>query len=184
MNEERVLQALQVILEEIGEDATREGLKDTPKRVLNLYKEIYSGIGKDPKEELNAVFEEDHEEMVIVKDIPFYSTCEHHLVPFFGKVHIGYLPDGKIVGLSKLARLVENVSRRVQVQERMTNMIAQAIEEKLAPRGVIVIINAEHLCISMRGIKKAGSQTSTIKTTGLFKTDQNLKNDFLQMLKL
>lgn len=184
MKEERVLEAIKTILEEIGEDPNREGLKDTPKRVLNLFKEIYSGVGTDPKDELSAVFDEDHKEMVVVKDIPFYSMCEHHLVPFFGKVSIGYMPNGKVVGLSKLARLVENVSRRVQVQERMTSMIADAIQEKLAPLGVIVIINAEHLCISMRGIKKPGTETSTISSRGVFLQDTNLKNDFFQLLKL
>jgi len=184
MKEERVLEAIKVILEEIGEDPNREGLKDTPKRVLNLFKEIYSGIGTDPKDELSAVFDEDHKEMVVVKDIPFHSMCEHHLVPFFGKVSIGYLPNGKVVGLSKLARLVENVSRRVQVQERMTTMIAEAIQEKLQPLGVIVVINAEHLCISMRGIKKPGTETATISARGVFSEDSNLKNDFFQLLKL
>lgn len=184
MREDRVLEAVRVILEEIGEDPNREGLKDTPKRVLNFFKEIYGGIGTDPKEELSAVFDEDHKEMVVVKEIPFYSMCEHHLVPFFGKVSIGYLPNGKIVGLSKLARLVENVSRRVQVQERMTTMIADAINEKLQPMGVIVVIKAEHLCISMRGIKKPGTETATIASRGVFQEDVNLKNDFFQLLKL
>lgn len=184
MNEKRVLEAVKVILEEIGEDPNREGLIDTPKRVMKLFKEIYGGIGTDPKEELNAVFEEDHRDIVLVKDIPFYSTCEHHLVPFFGKVHIGYKPNGKVVGLSKLVRLVDNVSRRVQVQERMTTMIAEAIQEKLDPEGVIVVVKAEHLCISMRGIKKPGSQTTTITTRGQFDENEKLQNKFFNMLNV
>ncbi len=184
MNEARVLDAIKVILEEIGEDPSREGLEDTPKRVMNLFKEIYGGVGTDPKEELNAVFEENHKDIVVVKEIPFYSMCEHHLVPFFGKVHIGYKPNGKVVGLSKLVRLVDNVSKRVQVQERMTNMIADAIQEKLAPEGVIVVIKAEHLCISMRGIKKPGSQTTTITTRGVFEENEKLQNNFFNLLKV
>lgn len=184
MNEQKVMDAIKTILEEIGEDPNREGLKDTPKRVMKLYKEIYASIGTDPKDELNAIFDENHEEMVVVRDIPFYSACEHHLAPFFGKAHIAYIPNGKIVGLSKIARLVENTARRLQVQERMTTMIADAILEKLEAKGVMVMIKAEHLCINMRGIKKPGSQTTTICTRGVFEEDINLKNDFFQMITL
>lgn len=184
MNEGRVMEAIKIILEEIGEDPNREGLKETPKRVMNLFKEIYGHTGINPNEELNTVFSEEHDEMVVVKDIPFHSTCEHHLIPFFGKVHIGYIPNGKIVGLSKLHRLVENTSRRLQVQERMTTMISKAIVDKLSPKGVIVVVNAEHLCISMRGIKKLGSITTTFSSEGVFKNDINLKNDFYHAIKL
>jgi len=184
MNEARVMEAIKIILEEIGEDPSREGLEDTPRRVMKLFKEIYSGIGTDPKEELSAVFEENHKDMVLVKDIPFYSTCEHHLVPFYGKAHIAYKPNGKVVGLSKIVRLVENVSRRPQVQERMTTMIADAIQEQLLPEGVMVVITAEHLCISMRGIKKPGSQTTTITTRGVFEDNDKLQNNFFNMLKV
>lgn len=183
MNEQKILDAIRIIIEEIGENPDKEGLKDTPKRVMKMFKEIYKGIGTDPKEELNAIFDEQHEEMVVVKDIPFYSTCEHHLVPFFGKVHIGYIPNGKVVGLSKLVRLVDNVARRVQLQERMTSMIGEAIMDKLAPQGVIVVIKAEHMCISMRGINKPGSQTMTVFARGKFEEDLNIKNDFFEMTR-
>lgn len=183
MDEKRIEEAIKIILEEIGEDPNREGLKETPKRVARMYKEIFSGIGIDPASVLTAQFEEEHEEMVIVKDIYFYSMCEHHLVPFFGKAHIGYVPNGKIVGLSKIARLVEVVSRRLQLQERMTTIIADALYNTLKARGVIVMLEAEHLCMSMRGIKKPGALTVTLATKGILDEDERLKRKFFDIVK-
>lgn len=183
MNEERIKNAIRVILEEIGEDPDREGLRDTPDRVYRMYKEIFSGIGSDPQDVLTAVFHEQHNELVIVKDIRFYSVCEHHMVPFFGKAHVGYLPDGKIIGLSKIARLVDIVSKRLQLQERMTQMIADAMNQRLEPKGVIVMLEAEHLCMSMRGIKRPGSTTVTIATRGIFDTDENMRKRFFELIK-
>jgi len=183
MNEKRIEEAIKIILEEIGEDPNREGLKGTPKRVVRMYKEIFSGIGVDPASVLTAQFEEEHEEMVIVKDIHFYSMCEHHLVPFFGKAHIGYVPNGKIVGLSKIARLVEVVSRRLQLQERMTTIIADTLYNTLKAKGVIVMLEAEHLCMSMRGIKKPGALTVTLATKGILDEDEKLKRKFFDIVK-
>ncbi|WP_026486211.1 GTP cyclohydrolase I FolE [Caldanaerobius polysaccharolyticus] len=183
MNEEKIKEAIRVILEEIGEDPDREGLKDTPDRVYRMYKEIFSGIGADPKEVLTAVFREEHNELVIVKDIRFYSMCEHHMVPFFGRAHVGYLPDGKIIGLSKIARLVDVVSKRLQLQERMTKMIADSLEQRLKPKGVIVMLEAEHLCMSMRGVKRPGSTTVTVATRGIFNTDENMRKRFFELVK-
>lgn len=183
MNEERIKNAIRTILEEIGENPDREGLKDTPDRVYRMFKEIFSGIGSDPKDVLTAIFHEEHEELVIVKDIKFYSMCEHHMLPFFGRAHVGYLPDGKIIGLSKIARLVDTVSKRLQLQERMTQMIADALDQRLKPKGVIVMLEAEHLCMSMRGIKRPGSTTVTISTRGIFDSDENMRKRFFELIK-
>ncbi len=150
----KIEEAVRMILEAVGEDPNREGLLDTPKRVARMYEEIFSGLNKDPKDQFSVVFSEDHEELVLVKDIPFFSTCEHHLVPFFGKAHIGYIPrGGRVTGLSKLARAVETVARRPQLQERITSTVADSIVESLDPYGVIVVIEAEHMCMTMRGLK-------------------------------
>lgn len=193
MNMEKVEKAVYTILQEIGENPEREGLKETPKRVARMYKEIYSGMTKSNEElilELNKTFAESDKDdaekfgdMVIVKDIPFYSTCEHHLVPFFGKAHIAYIPNEKVIGLSKIARLVEAIAKRPQVQERITKDVADCIEKMLDPVGVIVVLQAEHMCMSMRGVKKPGSNTVTSAARGAFKEDQATRMEFLQLIK-
>lgn len=171
VDEERIQRAVREILVAIGEDPERDGLLDTPARVARCYAEIFSGLHKDAGDVLSTVFELGHDEMVLVKDIELYSTCEHHLVPFHGVAHIGYIPskEGKITGLSKLARLVEVYARRPQVQERLTSLIADAMEEHLSPRGVIVVLECEHLCMSMRGIRKPGARTTTSAMRGVMR---------------
>jgi GTP cyclohydrolase I len=167
----RIEKAVREILEAIGEDPDRDGLQDTPARVARMYEEIFSGLRADPSEVLRVTFEADHDEMVMVRDIPFYSCCEHHLIPFIGKAHLAYIPgdDGRITGLSKLARLVERYARRPQVQERLTSQIADTLSQVLGPKGVLVVVEAEHLCMSMRGIRKPGSITVTSAVRGLFR---------------
>lgn len=169
---EKIEKAVSMILEAVGEDVSREGLHDTPKRVAKMYAEVFSGLKEDPKEYFKTVFHEGHEELVLVKDIPFYSMCEHHLVPFFGKAHIAYIPrDGVVTGLSKLARAVETVAKRPQLQERITSTIADSMMETLNPHGVFVMIEAEHMCMTMRGIKKPGATTVTAVARGILETD-------------
>jgi GTP cyclohydrolase I len=170
---ERVRRAVLEILDAIGEDIGRDGLTDTPRRVAAMYEELFSGLHEDPSRHLTVTFEAQHDEMVMVRDIPFASLCEHHLVPFIGRAHVAYIPgdDGRVTGLSKLARLVDGFARRLQVQERMTTQVADAIDEVLSPRGVLVVIEAEHLCMSMRGVKKPGSVTVTSSVRGLFRND-------------
>jgi GTP cyclohydrolase IA len=165
---QRIEKAVREILIAVGEDPDREGLLDTPKRVARSYAEIFAGLHQDPSDLLATTFDLDHEEMVLVKDIPFYSTCEHHLVPFHGTAHIGYIPshDGKVTGLSKLARLVEIYARRPQVQERLTTQIVEALVEHLEPKGAIVVIECEHMCMSMRGVRKPGARTVTSAVRG------------------
>ncbi len=167
----RIEKAVREILIAVGEDPDRDGLQRTPARVARAYAETFAGLWQDPAEVLATTFDEDHDELVLVKDIPMYSTCEHHLVPFHGVAHVGYIPgyDGRVTGLSKLARLVEVYARRPQVQERMTRQIADALFEVLKPRGVIVVIEAEHLCMAMRGIRKPGSTTVTSAVRGIFR---------------
>lgn len=173
MDLDRIAKAVREILEAIGEDPDRDGLKDTPERVARLYAEIASGLHDDPSSHLTVTFEASHDEMVIVRDVPLYSICEHHLIPFIGKAHVAYIPgkDGRITGLSKIARLVDGYSRRPQVQEKLTVQIADAMERTLEPRGVMVVIEAEHLCMSMRGIQKSGSTTVTSAVRGLFRAN-------------
>lgn len=169
---EKIEKAVSMILEAVGEDVSREGLLDTPKRVAKMYAEVFSGLKEDPKEYFRTVFHEGHEEMVLVKDIPFYSMCEHHLVPFFGKAHIAYIPrDGVVTGLSKLARAVETVAKRPQLQERITSTIADSMMETLNPHGVFVMVEAEHMCMTMRGVKKPGATTVTAVARGILETD-------------
>ncbi len=169
---EKIEKAVSMILEAVGEDVSREGLLDTPKRVAKMYAEVFSGLKEDPKEYFKTVFHEDHEELVLVKDIPFYSMCEHHLVPFFGKAHIAYIPrDGVVTGLSKLARAVDTVARRPQLQERITSTIADSMMDTLDPHGVFVMVEAEHMCMTMRGIKKPGATTITAVARGVLETD-------------
>ncbi|SHH69902.1 GTP cyclohydrolase I FolE [Desulfosporosinus lacus] len=168
----KVEEAVRNILEAIGEDPEREGLKDTPKRVARFYQEVFAGLKEEPGDYLNVQFTENHEEMIIVKDIPIYSMCEHHLLPFFGLVHVAYIPkDGKITGLSKLARVAEGYARRPQLQERLTSQIANSMEKILTAWGVLVVIEAEHMCMTIRGIKKPGSRTVTSAVRGIFKSN-------------
>lgn len=183
MDKEKIEQGIRLILEGIGEDPDREGLLETPDRIARMYGEIYGGLTEDAAEHLKKTFAARNNEMVIEKDITFYSTCEHHLLPFYGKAHIAYVPDGRVVGLSKLARTVEVYARRPQIQEQLTAQIADALMEHLAPKGAMVLIEAEHMCMTMRGVKKPGSKTVTWAARGVFEQDQNLYNRFLQMVK-
>ncbi len=181
---DRVRRAVAEILDAIGEDPGRDGLLDTPDRVAAMYEELFSGLSDDPARHLTVTFAADHDEMVMVRDIPFASLCEHHLVPFIGRVHVAYIPgtDGRITGLSKLARLVDGFARRLQVQERMTTQIAETIERVLVPQGVLVVVEAEHLCMSMRGVKKPGTLTITSSVRGLFRTDAATRAEAMQFV--
>lgn len=174
MDLEKIEQGVRMILEGIGEDPEREGLLKTPSRVARMYEEVFAGLYQDPSVFFETTFDEHHEELVIVHDIPFYSMCEHHLAPFFGKAHVAYVPakSGRICGISKLARLVDTFARRPQVQERLTSQVADTLMKELKPRGVIVIMEAEHLCMSMRGVKKPGSKTTTSAVRGIFKSSE------------
>jgi GTP cyclohydrolase I len=183
MDYEKIKAGVQLILEGIGEDVTREGLLETPDRIARMCTEIYGGLYEDPAVHLEKQFTVERNDLVVEKDITFYSTCEHHLLPFYGKAHIGYLPNGKVAGLSKLARTVDVFARRPQIQEKMTAQIAQALEENLKPQGVIVMLEAEHTCMTMRGIKKPGSKTVTLVATGVFENNMELQNRFLSMVK-
>jgi GTP cyclohydrolase I len=176
--------AVRELLIAVGEDPDRPGLKDTPGRVARAYAETFAGLWQDPADILATTFDEDHDEMVLVKDIPMYSTCEHHLVPFHGVAHIGYIPgeDGRVTGLSKLARLVEVYARRPQVQERMTSQIADALADVLKPRGVLVVIEAEHLCMAMRGIRKPGSSTVTSAVRGIFRDNPATRSEAMSLV--
>lgn len=172
VDHEKIEAAVRMILEAIGEDPDREGLVDTPKRVARMYEELFTGMNEDPGEHFSVIFNEEHEELVLVKDIPFFSMCEHHLVPFFGQAHVAYIPrDGRVTGLSKLARAVEAVSRRPQLQERITSTVADTIMKKLNPYGVVVVLEAEHMCMTMRGVKKPGAKTVTSAVRGIFNKD-------------
>jgi GTP cyclohydrolase I len=181
----RAERAVAELLAAMGEDVEREGLLRTPARVAAMYEEIFGQDGADPAQFLTATFAAEHDEMVMVRDIPFASLCEHHLVPFLGKAHVAYIPaeDGRITGLSKLARLVDGYARRLQVQERMTTEIADAIDKVLAPRGVLVVIEAEHLCMSMRGVKKPGTVTVTSSVRGLFRSDVATRAEAMQFIR-
>lgn len=174
MDLEKIEQGVRMILEGIGEDPEREGLLKTPSRVARMYEEVFAGLYQDPSVFFETTFDEHHEELVIVHDIPFYSMCEHHLAPFFGKAHVAYVPakSGRVCGISKLARLVDTFARRPQVQERLTSQVADTLMKELQPRGVIVIMEAEHLCMSMRGVKKPGSKTTTSAVRGIFKSSE------------
>ena len=184
-DEAKIKAAVVSIIEAIGEDPTREGLAGTPKRVAEMYAELFMGLGKDPKEELTVGFEIGHREMVVLRDIPFYSMCEHHLLPFYGVAHVGYIPnqEGRIVGISKLARVVDIIARRPQIQERMTTQIADAIDEAIRPEGVAVVIQAEHLCMIMRGIKKPGSNVITSAIRGLFRRRADSRAEFFSLIQ-
>ena len=182
IDQEKIKEAVKLLLEGIGEDAGREGLIETPDRIARMYGEICGGMEMDAGEILSKTFTTEKTEMVLEKDIVFYSMCEHHMLPFFGKVHIAYIPDGKIVGLSKLARCVEVYAKRLQLQERMTEQIAEAVKEHLSPKGVMVLTEAEHMCMTMRGIKKPGSRTVTYAVKGVFQEDIRLQENFFRML--
>ncbi|WP_458174597.1 GTP cyclohydrolase I FolE [Modestobacter lacusdianchii] len=180
----RIEAAVREVLLAVGEDPDRPGLVDTPARVARAYAETFAGLGQDPYDVLATTFDEDHDELVLVKDIPMYSTCEHHLVPFHGKAHVGYIPgaDGRVTGLSKVARLVEVYARRPQVQERMTRQVADALFEVLQPRGVIVVIEAEHLCMAMRGVRKPGSTTITSAVRGIFRENAATRSEAMSLI--
>lgn len=184
MNIPQIEEAIRLLLEAVGEDPNREGLLDTPKRVAKMYEEVFSGLTIDPKEYFETIFHEDHEELVLVKEIPFYSMCEHHLVPFYGKAHVAYIPKGgRVAGLSKLARAIEAVSKRPQLQERITSTVADTMMETLEPHGVMVVVEAEHMCMTMRGVKKPGAKTVTSAVRGVFQTDSDKRAEVFAMIK-
>ncbi len=184
MDREKIAQGVRLLLEGIGEDPSRDGLRDTPGRVAEMYAEVFAGVGADPGEHFCVTFEEGHREMVLVRDIPLYSVCEHHLLPFLGKAHVAYIPgpSGRICGLSKLARVVETFARRPQVQERMTSQVADTIVEHLAPTGVLVVIEAEHLCMSMRGVRKPGALTVTSAVRGIFERSSKTRAEAMALI--
>lgn len=184
MDLKKIEEGVRLILEGIGEDPDREGLQKTPARVARMYEECCAGLYEDPAVHFETTFDEHHEELVIVQDIPFYSLCEHHLAPFFGKAHVAYIPasDGRICGISKLARLVDVFARRPQVQERLTSQVADTLVKELHPQGVLVVMEAEHLCMSMRGVKKAGAKTTTSATRGVFRKNAATKAEALSLL--
>ena len=175
----KIEQAVLAIIEAIGEDPKREGLRETPRRVAEMYADLFSGLGVDPREDLTVSFDEGHHEMVILKDIPFYSLCEHHFLPFIGLAHVGYIPKGRVVGASKLARAVETLAKRPQIQERLTSQVAEAIVEALAPTGVGVVIEAEHMCMTLRGVRKPGAKIVTSAMRGLFRTNSATRSEFM-----
>jgi len=183
MDKAKIKKGVRLILEGIGEDPERPGLKETPERISQMYAEIFSGLESPPEEVLKTMEGETHDEMILVKDIPFYSVCEHHLLPFIGKAHIAYIPSGKIVGLSELVKALEHFAKRPQVQERLTSRLADMIMEKLRPKGAMVVIDADHLCMSMRGIKKPGSRTVTSAVRGIFRTKASTREEMLALIK-
>lgn len=182
IDKEKIRQAVTLLLEGIGEDVGREGLRETPERIARMYEEIFEGMDKSPREALSKTFTATDSGIVLEKDIVFYSICEHHLLPFYGRAHVAYLPDGKVVGLSKLARTVEIYARRPQIQEQLTAQIADALMEHLSPGGVMVVLEAEHMCMTMRGVKKPGTQTVTLAVRGAFAEDTHLQDVFWQMM--
>ncbi|HLA18857.1 MAG TPA: GTP cyclohydrolase I FolE [Dehalococcoidia bacterium] len=183
VDQERVARAVREILEAIGEDPGREGLRETPRRIAEMYEELFAGLHQDPREVLTTGFQESHREMVILKNIPFYSLCEHHFLPFHGRAHVGYVPEGRIVGASKIARAVDILARRPQLQERLTGQIADAIMEGLSPDGVAVVIEAEHLCMTMRGVQKPGTTLVTSAIRGGFRRRAVTRAEFLALVR-
>jgi len=179
----KIEKAVASIIEAIGEDPKREGLLGTPRRIAEMYAEVFSGIYEDPREELRIGFEEGHREMVILKDIAFYSMCEHHFLPFYGLAHVGYIPSGRVVGASKVGRVIEILAKRPQLQERLTTQIANTMVEVLEPKGVAVVIQAEHLCMTMRGVKKPGSNIVTSAMRGLFQKSPLTRSEFLSLVQ-
>lgn len=184
MNRELIEQGVRLILEGVGEDPNREGLLKTPARVAKMYDEVFAGLQESPDPLFETLFDEHHKEMVMVRDIPFYSMCEHHLMPFFGTAHVAYIPgkEGKICGISKLARLVDLYAKRPQVQERLTSQVADTLVQQIHPMGVIVVMEAEHLCMTMRGVKKPGSKTTTSAVRGIFQKNDSTRNEALSLL--
>ena len=182
---QKVIEGVRLILEGVGEDPARPGLVETPQRVAEMYREIFSGIGRNPSEVLTVVAGTDHDEMIMVRDIPLVSLCEHHLVPFSGKAHVAYIPnvDGRITGLSRIARLVDVLCKRPQVQERITTQVADSLDRALQPRGVFVLIEAEHVCMTMRGVKKPGAVTVTSAVRGVFRSDPRTRSEALQLVR-
>jgi GTP cyclohydrolase I len=178
----KIATGVRIILEGLGEDVEREGLRDTAERVARMYVELLQGSHEDPREHLTVMFDEQHDEMVLVRDVPFSSLCEHHMLPFHGRVHAAYIPRGKVVGLSKIARVIEAFARRLQVQERMTSQIADLLMEELDAQGVGVVVEASHTCMTMRGVKKPGSLMVTSAMRGLFKTNQATRSEFLSLV--
>lgn len=185
MDRDKIQDGVRLILEGIGEDPGREGLVETPRRVAEMYEEIFAGLSEEPEEHFCVTFNEGHQEMVLIRDIPLYSVCEHHLVPFMGRAHVAYIPgkSGRICGLSKLARVVDVYARRPQVQERLTSQIAEAIVEHLDPAGVMVVIEAEHLCMSMRGVRKPGAITTTSAVRGIFRTSSKTRAEAMSLIQ-
>jgi len=184
MDKEKIKRAVRDILEAIGEDPDREGLKNTPKRVSEMYEEILGGMHRNADDDVEVFFEKEHDEIILLKGIPLYSVCEHHMVPFVGKAHVAYIPDNnRITGLSKIARVVDTFARRLQVQERLTTEIAEVLMRKLKPQGVLVVIEAEHLCMSMRGVKKPGILTITSAVRGIFRTSQKTRSEALSLIR-
>ncbi len=183
MNNKKIAQGVRLLLEGIGEDLERPGLRDTPRRVAQMFTEIFDGLQSSGKGLLKPMEGETHDEMIMLKDIPFYSICEHHLLPFFGKAHIAYIPSGGIVGLSELVKAVEHFAKRPQVQERLTKQLADMIMDEVRPKGCMVIIDAEHLCMSMRGLRKPGSKTVTSAVRGIFRSKQSTRQEMLELLK-
>ena len=185
MDKKLIEEGVRLILKGIGEDLEREGLKDTPRRVADMYEEIFSGINQDPSDVIKSMFDENHDEIIIIKDIPFYSVCEHHLIPFIGKAHVAYIPNikGEIVGLSKITRLIDVVAKRPQVQERLTSIVADTLAAKLEARAVLVIVEAEHLCMSMRGVKKPKTITITSAVRGLFRRNASSRAEAIALIK-
>ncbi len=183
VDKEKVKEAVRLLLEGIGEDVNREGLRDTPDRIARMYEELLAGMDDDAAVHLSRTFSASNNEMIIEKDITLYSMCEHHMLPFYGKAHIAYIPNEKVVGISKLARCVEVFARRLQIQEQLTAQVADALMENLAPKGVMVMIEAEHMCMTMRGVKKPGTKTVTYVCRGAFENDVNLQNTFFNLVK-
>ena len=182
VDKEAIKVAVASLIDAIGDDVNREGLVDTPRRIADMYEEIFQGLQQDPRAVLQVGFEEQHEEMVIVRDIPFYSLCEHHFMPFFGTFHIGYIPRGRVVGISKLARVVDILARRPQLQERLTSQIADIIMDEVQPHGVAVVGMGEHLCMTMRGVKKPGAKVSTSANRGVFREHETTRMEFMSLL--
>lgn len=183
VDKEKIKQAVTLLLEGIGEDVNREGLLETPDRIARMYEELFAGMDQTGSDQLKKTFHVEHNEIVLEKDIVFYSMCEHHMMPFYGKAHVAYIPDGEVVGLSKIARTVEVYARRLQIQERMGAGIADAVMTELHAKGAMVMLEAEHMCMTMRGVKKPGSRTVTVVTRGAFAEDKQLQNSFYQMIK-
>ncbi len=184
MDREKIIKGIKLFLEGIGEDPKRAGLKDTPRRVAEMCEEIYAGVGVDAGKQIKVLKSEDHDEIVLLKDIPFFSVCEHHLLPFMGKAHVAYIPDGsRVTGLSKLARVVETAAKKLQVQERLTTSIAESIMKALRPKGVMTIIEAEHLCMTMRGIKKPGTIAQTSVVRGVFRKNSATRAEAMSLIK-